>query len=256
MKSPITSSSRLYGQWLSPEALEMLPLLKREFDLNRDPLIRLQLADLEKTEAERRREAAESGSQGRSEAGKASTSLQSKPVPWLKPPPEIRDPVERAIHRERLAQVWLGANTSSFHEPNNSQTAKEATMTQEKKAGPIQTIGHSDVKIKIWEQNGPHGSFPNATIAKTYRDKETGQIRDGNSFSQTDLLKLEKLLPQADAEMNRWREYFSEIGKSSRSPEASEKTSNSPSLVEQRDAVMGKVPAQDPTPSRQRTQER
>lgn len=44
------------GPWMSPETLGALPQLKREFDQNRDPYIAKQLRDLEKTEAQRRRE--------------------------------------------------------------------------------------------------------------------------------------------------------------------------------------------------------
>ena len=58
------------GPWLS---YDDVPPLRRQFDLNRDPLIAKQMLDLEKTEAKRREEQA-----GRSKA-------QDKPKTELKP---------------------------------------------------------------------------------------------------------------------------------------------------------------------------
>jgi len=108
MSQPITSSSQIYGPWITPEKLAAIPELRREFDLNRDPLIALQIADLDKTEAERRREnSAASGSggrsdDGRSESGSGNRASEPKPSFQLKPPPEISAPVDRAHHHQRL----------------------------------------------------------------------------------------------------------------------------------------------------------
>lgn len=82
------------GPWLSNQTAASLPDIQREFDLNRDPLIRQQHRDLEKTEAQRRGEG----------AGRASGMVErDKPNPAQRPPLEISQPVDRAAFSSR----WL-----------------------------------------------------------------------------------------------------------------------------------------------------
>lgn len=70
------------GPWLSRETLEVLPEVKREFDLNRDPLIARQIRDLELTETERREDQAG----GRGASRTIARSRTPKPAPIIPPP--------------------------------------------------------------------------------------------------------------------------------------------------------------------------
>ena len=51
------------GPWMDAGQLERLPDVSRQFDEARDPLIKLQLQDLDKTEAQRRGEGSQAHSQ-------------------------------------------------------------------------------------------------------------------------------------------------------------------------------------------------
>ena len=107
MNPPVTGSSKIYGPWIAPEKLEAIPALRREFDLNRDPLFAKQLADLDKTEAERRRENAKASSGERGEDGRGAAAqakvANPKPALKIKPPAALRAPVDRAHHYQQLA---------------------------------------------------------------------------------------------------------------------------------------------------------
>lgn len=89
---PPRSDPLMDGPWLSNQAAASLPDIRREFDLNRDPLIRQQHRDLEKSEAQRRGEG----------AGRASGMVErDKPNPAQRPPLEISQPVDRAAFSSR-----------------------------------------------------------------------------------------------------------------------------------------------------------
>ena len=61
------------GPWMKADQLERLPPVKRQFDEARDPLIKKQLQDLDKTEAQRR-----------GESGRADATLLP-PKSWQQP---------------------------------------------------------------------------------------------------------------------------------------------------------------------------
>ncbi|MBI1208202.1 MAG: hypothetical protein GC191_13065 [Azospirillum sp.] len=98
------------GPWLSPPATMRLPALRRSFDLNRDPYVALQLADLEKSEQQRREES----------AGRASND---KPAPALKPPRHQRGDADR--------QGWLTAQRAAAFARAAVKDAAEAERTRE-----------------------------------------------------------------------------------------------------------------------------
>ena len=84
----------LDGPWLSDQAAASLPGVRRAFDLNRDPLVRQQLHDLEKTEAQRRGNG----------SGRGSGMVErDKPNPHPRPPVETGHPVNQASFSSR----WL-----------------------------------------------------------------------------------------------------------------------------------------------------
>lgn len=83
------------GPWMNKDALSRVPNVRREFDLNRDPLIRVQMQDEGKTEAQRRRE--QMGQMGRG----SGMVGQDQPKHNLRPPPDIREDVDRDSFNDR-----------------------------------------------------------------------------------------------------------------------------------------------------------
>lgn len=84
----------LDGPWLSNEALSRLPNVGRDFDLSRDPLVRRQLLDLNRSEAQRHGDG----------TGRSSTMIErDQPRPAARPPEEISRPADRAAFSSR----WL-----------------------------------------------------------------------------------------------------------------------------------------------------
>ena len=82
------------GPWLSNEALARLPAVHRAFDMNRDPYIRCQLLDQDKTESQRREE----------QSGRGSAMVKTdKPAPAYRPSTST----SRAVDRESFRERWL-----------------------------------------------------------------------------------------------------------------------------------------------------
>ncbi len=52
------------------------------------------------------------------------------------------------------------------------------------------------IRAKIWTNNGSKGLWYNATIARTYRDKD-GELQDSDSYSRDDLLHLARVAGKA-----------------------------------------------------------
>lgn len=88
------------GPWLSRDSMGKLPAVRREFDLNRDPYIRRQILDLEKTETQRREE---QGGRGSRMVGK------DKPAPSLRPPKNTGKNVDRKVFRDKWLAEQRGA---------------------------------------------------------------------------------------------------------------------------------------------------
>ena len=84
----------LDGPWLSEQARAALPNPRRQFDLNRDPMVRAQLRDLALSEAERRE-----GNAGRGSA----MVKRDRPSAEPHPPRETRHSADRASFSDR----WL-----------------------------------------------------------------------------------------------------------------------------------------------------
>ena len=80
--------------WLSNEAIEKLPAVRREFDRNRDPFIAAQSHDLTKSEAERRE----------GQTGRGSKMVkQDRPKANLNPPEQTR----KAVDNNQFKSRWL-----------------------------------------------------------------------------------------------------------------------------------------------------
>lgn len=72
---------------------------------------------------------------------------------------------------------------------NGDQSQNQQVQSQKK--APIQTVRDGAVGLKIWENLSSEGRpFYNITIARTYTDKATGDIRETKSLRPNDLDKL------------------------------------------------------------------
>lgn len=69
---------------------------------------------------------------------------------------------------------------------------------------PVAVIRDGMLKASIWENYGERGVYYATTFAKTYEDKN-GDLKDGHSFTGTDLLRLAELARQAYAQTNALR---------------------------------------------------
>ncbi|MEM7667964.1 MAG: hypothetical protein AAF317_02290 [Pseudomonadota bacterium] len=62
---------------------------------------------------------------------------------------------------------------------------------------PTETLRDGSLKATVWEnQNDKGESFFSVTLAKTYEDRD-GKLKDGHSFSQSDLLRIAELAREA-----------------------------------------------------------
>ena len=65
---------------------------------------------------------------------------------------------------------------------------------------PVQTLRDGSLKASIWQnETRDGGSFYSTQFGKTYEDPKTGELKDSNSFSGTDLLRLSELARKAYA---------------------------------------------------------
>lgn len=97
---------------MSTDALERLPNVRREFDLNRDPSIKAQLEAEKQTEAQRRED----------QGGKGASD-RDQPKPELLPPPEMR----KAMVGPMLSGNWMGQHKTQVfvRSPQHRSQAKE-----------------------------------------------------------------------------------------------------------------------------------
>jgi len=69
---------------------------------------------------------------------------------------------------------------------------------------PVMVLRDGMLKASIWENFGDRGVFFATTFAKSYEDKN-GKLKDGHSFTGTDLLRLAELARQAYMQTNALR---------------------------------------------------
>lgn len=60
---------------------------------------------------------------------------------------------------------------------------------------PIDTIRDGNIKAAIWQNEGQNGVFFSVSFARTYEKGD--DLKDTNSFSGADLLKIAHLAPKA-----------------------------------------------------------
>jgi len=66
---------------------------------------------------------------------------------------------------------------------------------------PIDTLRDGALKATIWANFGEKGTFYSMTLRRTYTCPQTGNPKDGDSFSGTDPLRLQRLIGKADDRM-------------------------------------------------------
>jgi len=71
-------------------------------------------------------------------------------------------------------------------------------MTTTNKNRPVETLRDGALKAAIWKNEGEKGAFFNVTFARTYKDAK-GNLKDTDSFSGSQLLRLARLADQAYA---------------------------------------------------------
>lgn len=111
--------------WISRDKL---PPLRREFDMNRDPYVRAQLLDIQKTESQRREE-----------SGRGSTMVgKDKPKLNLKPPQETG----KQVNDQRFKYDWL-------------KEQRDAAMAQAAPDQRQQQPDHMQTRIQQPTRTGP-----------------------------------------------------------------------------------------------------
>jgi hypothetical protein len=122
-------------------------------------------------------------------------------------------------------------------------------MSDEAKKQPLGTFKDGAVTVKLWEQNAKGDTYINASIGKLYKDDKTGQWKESRSFNETDLLKLQAMLPEVRQEIQQWQDYFRSVPlpeqqhhqqrqQTTQQRETTTQPEQRRNLAEQRDTVM------------------
>lgn len=103
------ASEYISSNWIKPETQASLPQTREDFDNNRDPLIRSAKADMQLTEAQRRRAVAAreraAHTQENARQGQGSGMVKrSRPAPRPKPPMGIGVQVDARAHLNQLGE--------------------------------------------------------------------------------------------------------------------------------------------------------
>lgn len=125
--NPTPASDVVEGPWMSNEAVMSLPAMRDDFDENRSSAWIVQDQDEGKTEAQRRKSQI---------AYAKSMADQGQPTIVLTPPPEIRDPVDRATFDEKWNQNWLSAQRDAAMEQNERYESNTPDYPEEPQATP------------------------------------------------------------------------------------------------------------------------
>lgn len=69
---------------------------------------------------------------------------------------------------------------------NPKQEGKK--MANEKKNQPADTIRLGSVRVPFWQHDGEYGPWFKAKPTRSYRDKQTGDMRDSSEFAGDDMV--------------------------------------------------------------------
>ncbi|WP_298966573.1 hypothetical protein [uncultured Roseibium sp.] len=99
---------------------------------------------------------------------------------------------------------------------------------------PVERFNDGAVKASIFRNVSKEGrAFYNVTFARIYTDPQTNEVRETQSFSGTDILKVRRLADQAYHAVDRLRKQERTQG-----TEQNQDSNSNPSLAEQRDMLM------------------
>jgi len=135
-------------------------------------------------------------------------------------------------------------------------------MSNTQNAPPAATHRDGAVFAKVWRNWNQKGEpFYSLDIGRTYTDTKTGKLRESNSFTGTDILKIGPLSNKAYESIGQLREADRAKERSQVQPEQNGYAPQQPSqpaqgdIAAQRDAVMGQAApqqhAQAPAPERE-----
>ena len=76
-------------------------------------------------------------------------------------------------------------------------------MSNETKTRPVETLRDGAIKAAIWKNESENGPFFSVTFARTYKNGE--ELKDTDSFSGSELLRLARLAEKAYDRTNKLR---------------------------------------------------
>lgn len=130
----MSAARDIKGPWLDASIMNRVPGMRREFDLNRDPMIKAQIQDNKKTEAQRRREQVPAQNNASNDAGRGSAMVkQDRPHPA----PHPNGPDAQAVDRQAFQERWLAekrdavlaqAATGNTERQNTPEPARDVTQ--------------------------------------------------------------------------------------------------------------------------------
>lgn len=76
-------------------------------------------------------------------------------------------------------------------------------MSNEAKEQPVAKIKVGSVQMAIWRNQGEHGSFYNASVQLSYKDRDGKWMNNGSSYGLRDVLNLAKAAMLAHSEIGK-----------------------------------------------------
>lgn len=122
------------SHWMQSATLEALPNVRNEFDNNRDPLIAIQLAELNMSEAQRRRATARADSNKPQAQQPPAMIRRDKPQPTLKPSPKLAHGPNAANFNKRWSEEQQQARWSEQKLTSASQKINDLAQRNKRHA--------------------------------------------------------------------------------------------------------------------------
>lgn len=130
-------------------------------------------------------------------------------------------------------------------------------MTDTHNNEPYATLKDGAVRVKLWERGSGDKSFVTASVYKIYKDKQSGQWKQTNSMGETDLLKLQAMIPQARQIIQEHKRERSAGRQQQAQPDAPEAPEASEQNMEEaRAQAMEKASKPEPKRSRSKSRQR
>lgn len=115
-------------------------------------------------------------------------------------------------------------------------------MSQKTKNAPVATHRDGAISAKVWRNMSNEGNpYYSTTFARTYTNPQTQQIAEAQSFSGTDILKVQQLASEAYNSINQMRSQ----DKARSQEQAPEQSAQAPTPDELREINDPPLPTQD-----------